>query len=107
MGPDETLLRLTNGQVDELLLTASLARLEGIHDTPAAEMAMANDSTFAEPAVEASAAGEPASADMGVVRLADELVRKAQQTSARLRFIEDPALLEPYGGVAATLRYRA
>jgi peptide chain release factor subunit 1 len=106
VGPDETLLALTNGQADELLLTASLATLEGVHKTPAAEMAMANDSTLAEPAVEPSAAGEPASADMGVVRLADELVRKAQQTSARLRFIEDPSLLEPYGGVAASLRYR-
>ena len=106
VGPDETLLALTNGQADELLLTASLATLEGIRGTPAAEMAMANDSTLAEPAVEPSAAGEPASADMGVVRLADELVRKAQQTSARLRFIEDPSLLEPFGGVAATLRYR-
>jgi peptide subunit release factor 1 (eRF1) len=106
VGPDETLLALTNGQVDELLLTASLASLEGIHRTPAAEMAIANDSTFAEPAVEPSAAGEPASADMGVVRLADELVRKARQTSARLRIIEDPSLLEPFGGVAATLRYR-
>jgi peptide chain release factor subunit 1 len=107
VGPDATLLALTNGQVDELLLTASLANLDGLHATPAAEMALANDSSLAESAVEPSAGGEAASADMGVVRLADELVRQAQQTSARLQFIEDPSLLEPYGGVAATLRYRA
>jgi peptide chain release factor subunit 1 len=37
---------------------------------------------------------------------ANELVTKAKQTSARVRFIEDNWLLEPLGGVGATLRYR-
>ena len=106
VGPDRTLLALTNGQVEELLITASLASLEGLQGTRAAEMAIANDAAIAEPAVEPSAAGEPARAEIGTVRLADELVTKARQTSARISFIEDPALLEPYGGVAATLRYR-
>jgi peptide subunit release factor 1 (eRF1) len=36
----------------------------------------------------------------------DELVSKARQTSARIRIIEDPALLAAVGGVAASLRYR-
>lgn len=106
VGPDSTLLALTNGQVDELLLTASLANLEDLQASRAAAMAIANDAGIAEPAVEPSAAGEPARAEMGTVRLADELVTKAHQTAARVCFIEDPALLEPYGGVAATLRYR-
>lgn len=106
VGPDATLLALSNGQADELLITASLARLEGLQGTHAAEMALANDSTLMEPAVEPAMAGEPAGTDMGVVRLADELVRKAQQTGARIQFIEDASLLEPFGGVAATLRYR-
>jgi peptide subunit release factor 1 (eRF1) len=69
-------------------------------------MAIANDAGIAEPAVEPSAAGEAAGAAIGTVRLADELVTKARQTAARISFIEDPSLLEPYGGVAATLRYR-
>jgi peptide chain release factor subunit 1 len=106
VGPDETLLALTNGQVDELLITASLARIDGLQGTPAANLALANDTALAEPAVDPAAAGEAASAEMGVVRLADELVRKGQQTGARINFIEDASLLEPYGGVAATLRYR-
>ena len=38
--------------------------------------------------------------------LADQLVTKAQQTSARIRFIEDPALLAEVGGVGALLRFR-
>lgn len=106
VGPDATLLALTNGQVDELLITASIRSLEGLRGTRAAAMAIANDAGIAEPAVEPAAAGEPANAEMGTVRLADELVTKAQQTAARISFIEDPSLLEPYGGVAATLRYR-
>jgi peptide subunit release factor 1 (eRF1) len=106
VGPDATLLALTNGQVDELLITASLASLQELRGTRAAEMAIANDAAIAEPAVEPSAAGEPSAAAMGTVRLADELVTKAQQTAARISFIEDPSLLESFGGVAATLRYR-
>ncbi len=38
--------------------------------------------------------------------LADQLVAKARQTRADIRFIEDPALLAEVGGVGATLRYR-
>jgi peptide chain release factor subunit 1 len=106
VGPDATLLAMTNGQVDELLIAATLANIKGLKGTAAAEMAIANDAAIAEPAVEPSMAGEPSGADVGTVRLADELVTKAQQTGARICFVEDAALLEPYGGVAATLRYR-
>jgi len=38
--------------------------------------------------------------------LAGDLVRLAEETSARVTFIEDPALLAGVGGVAAFLRYR-
>jgi peptide chain release factor subunit 1 len=106
VGPDQTLLALTNGQVDELLLTASLASLGTLHDTPAAVMAMANDAGLAEPAVETVVAGEAARADIGTVQLADELVARARQTAARVTFIEDASLLEANGGVAALLRFR-
>lgn len=40
------------------------------------------------------------------MKLADELVTKAQQTSARIRFIENPDLLSAVGGVGALLRFR-
>jgi peptide subunit release factor 1 (eRF1) len=39
-------------------------------------------------------------------RLADELVTKAQQTDARIIFIEDRSLLADVGGVGALLRFR-
>ena len=108
VGPAETVLALTNGQVDELFVTATLGELQGLPDGhPAADLAIANDASLVEPAVDPIAAGEPADASPDVVRLADELVTKARQTGARVTFIEDPELLKPYGGVAATLRYRA
>lgn len=37
---------------------------------------------------------------------ADEFISRARQTSARVRFIEDAALLDVVGGVAAALRFR-
>jgi peptide chain release factor subunit 1 len=106
VGPDATLLALTNGQVDELLLTASLPKLDPLSGSRAADLALANDAGVAKPAVKETAAGEAAQVPMGTVRLSEALVAKAHQTSARISFIEDPSLLDPYGGVAATLRYR-
>jgi peptide subunit release factor 1 (eRF1) len=38
--------------------------------------------------------------------VADQLVRLARQTSATVRFIEEPALLAEVGGVGAFLRFR-
>jgi peptide subunit release factor 1 (eRF1) len=37
--------------------------------------------------------------------IADELIAAARQTAAGVHFIEDPALLQPVGGVAARLRF--
>ena len=87
-----------------MLIAASAAALEPV-DAGAAS-ALAEDSTLLEPAVETAAAGEAAEADQASVRLADELVTRAKQTAARITFIEDPSLLEDYGGVAALLRFR-
>lgn len=105
VGPEDALDALTKGQVDELLLTANVGTLQWI-SSEVASMATANDSTLVTPAVETAAAGEAAQADPQVVRLADELVRRAKQTGARITFIEDASLLKDYGGVAALLRYR-
>jgi len=41
------------------------------------------------------------------VRVADELLTRARNTSARITFIEDTSLLAPYDGVAALLCFRA
>jgi peptide chain release factor subunit 1 len=105
VGPEDTLGALIKGQVDELLLSASLRDLRGVPMLPE-EAAAVDDSAIAEPAVETVAAGEAADARPEIVRLADELVTKAMQTSARVTFIEDSQALTEYGGVAALLRFR-
>lgn len=102
-GPERTLEALVKGQVDELLLAANVDALKKVSARAAA---IANDSTLMDPAVETAAAGEAAQADPQVVRLADEFVTRAKQTGAKVTFIEDPELLQPYGGVAGLLRFR-
>jgi len=104
VGPEKTLDALVKGQVDELLLTANLDAIRKV--SKKAAMAVGPDSTLLEPAVETEAAGEAAQADPQVVRLADEFVTRATQTGAKVTFIEDPSLLQTYGGVAALLRFR-
>ena len=103
VGPEATLEALIKGQVDELLLSGTIASLKNVSPRAAA---MANDSTLRDPAVETAAGGEAAQADPQVVRLADELVTRATKTSAKVTIIEDPELLQPHGGVAALLRFR-
>jgi peptide chain release factor subunit 1 len=104
VGPEDTLAALIKGQVDELLIAANMQRMQGM--PVGATAGSANDAALAEPAIASVSAGEPAEAQPEVVRLADELITKAKQTSARITFIEDPELLSDYGGVAALLRYR-
>ena len=106
VGPEDTLDALIKGQVEELLVTASLRQLHGLSGGSTAGDALANDAVAAEPLVESAAAGEAAQADPDAVRLADELIGRAAQTSARITFVEDPDLLAEYGGAAALLRFR-
>jgi peptide chain release factor subunit 1 len=104
LGPEETLAALIKGQVDELLIAATMQQMDAVPIGGGA--GSANDAMLAEPAVNPVSAGEPAEAEPEVVRLADELVTKAKQTAARITFIEDTSLLADYGGVAGLLRFR-
>ena len=103
VGPEDTLAALLKGQVDELLIGATMAQMQAV---PVGQtIGSANDAVLAEPVVEPVSAGEAADSPPDVVRLADELITRAKQTSARITFIEDPELLKDYGGVAALLRF--
>lgn len=103
VGPEDTLAALLKGQVDELLIGASMQQMKRL---PAGQtIGSANDAVLAEPAVDTVSAGEAADSSPEVVRLADELITKAKQTSAKITFVEDPELLKDYGGVAALLRF--
>lgn len=95
VGVAETLAALSNGQVDELLVSASLREIQ--YSEQQVDKVLAAYAPGADG--EQPDASEPH-------MVADELVRRAQQTSARVTFIEDTSLLAGVGGVGATLRYR-
>jgi peptide subunit release factor 1 (eRF1) len=94
-GPEKTLEALANGQVDELLISATLERTHA-GETPI-------DAVLAPEIPDAE--GSTASDDPRPVLIADLLVTKAKQTAARVSFIEDPNLLASVDGVAAFLRW--
>jgi peptide chain release factor subunit 1 len=90
-GVAETLTASSNGQVEEMLITASAADLE-------------YDETEVETVLNAYGS-RVKTIDQRTV--ADELIRRATElSSARVTFIEDASLLEPVGGVGAFIRYR-
>jgi peptide subunit release factor 1 (eRF1) len=84
VGVEPILAALMLGQVDELLITAATDTIDP-----------GGDAVPAAPSERSPAE-----------RAADELVTKARQTAATIRFIEDPALLAAVGGAAASLRFR-
>jgi peptide subunit release factor 1 (eRF1) len=89
IGAHDVLAALSNGQVDTLFISATI---EQFH--PEAENL--------HPAIAPSIARLPEGTG---VKISDELVTRAYQTGAQVRFIEDPALLSTAGGVCAALRY--
>jgi peptide chain release factor subunit 1 len=97
VGPQKTLEALVMGQVEELLITVTPERLRRARIQP--------DLVTPGP-VEIDTSRPNSNVDAESHKLADELVTKAQQTSARIRFVEDPILLEEIGGVGAILRFK-
>lgn len=95
-GQQETLEALANGQVDELLISASLERTHEAEEPVDAILA---------PEIP-DAAGSTATDDPRPVLIADLLVTKAKQTAANVSFIEDAGLLASVDGVGAFLRWR-
>lgn len=96
-GPEATLSALQRGQVDELIITGSPELLKPVQTLP-------EDAAPGEVQVDTSA--PQGTADEQRLKLADELVTRAHQTGARIRFIEDEHLLAGIGGVGARLRFR-
>jgi peptide chain release factor subunit 1 len=93
-GARDTLIALTLGQVDELLLSAS--------EQDVRDDLIGKDADLI-PALPEYVAGN------GWARnavIADELVARAHQTNADVTFIEDATRLAAYGGVGAKLRFR-
>ena len=96
VGPEATLSAFELGQVDELIITGSVNTLKPVQKLP-------DGATF-EMQVETS---DPTGRiDEARLKLSAELIKRAQQTAASIRFIEDATLLEDVGGVGALLRFR-
>ena len=96
-GPEATLSAFQLGQVEELIITGSPETLKPVQRMP---------EDAAPGAVQMDTSNPGGSADEDRLKLSDELVTRAQQTSARIRFIEDASLLAEVGGVGALLRFR-
>jgi peptide subunit release factor 1 (eRF1) len=95
VGPEATLKALQMGQVEEMLISATPQELR--------KAKLPDDAAPGHVKAETSAV---AAGDAAQLKLADELVTRAQQTGARVRVIEDPELLREFGGVGARLRFR-
>jgi peptide subunit release factor 1 (eRF1) len=94
-GLNETLEALANGQVDEMLISASLERTHGEEQPVDAILAP----EIPDPQ------GSTETDEPRQVLVADLLVTKARQTSANVSFIQDPDLLAGVDGVGAFLRW--
>lgn len=95
-GPEATLRAFEMGQVDELVITGSVETLKPVQKLPetAAETMLAETSA------------PQGSVDEARLKLSAELIKRAQQTAASVRIIEDASLLQEVGGVGAFLRFR-
>jgi len=103
VGSTDTLEALAMGQVEELVIAAQQQNVEGDRE----DVAILSDAgEVAEPVVAGDDGGTVANIDADSVIVTADLVARARQTSARITFIEDPALLEEVGGCGALLRYR-
>jgi peptide chain release factor subunit 1 len=102
VGSTDTLEALAMGQVEELVISASQQKVEGDRE----DVAILSDAEVVEPVIAGEDGGTVANLEADSVIVADDLVTRARQTSARITFVEDPALLEEVGGCGAFLRYR-
>jgi peptide chain release factor subunit 1 len=91
-GANKTLMALTLGQVEEMMISASFRDLRDDLEGDGA--------SFISTVLAAS------NGEARLAAIADELVARARQTGAQITFIEDAARLAECGGVGAKLRFR-
>ena len=93
-GVPETLAALSNGQIEEMLITANAEGLQYDEEEVKKVLTLYRDE-------------QPLPDELDQRSVADELVRRANVlSSAKVTFIEDSKRLEGLGGVGGFLRYR-
>jgi peptide chain release factor subunit 1 len=98
LGVEDTLAALSNGQVEELFIASSFEAIDySVKKVKKVLKAYApgDDNSVTEALPEAR---EPR-------QIADELIVRALNSAAKIKFIEDESLLKEAGGVGAILRY--
>ena len=95
VGPEATLSAFQIGQVDELIISGSAHSLKPVQKLP--------DDAATE--MQADTSAPQSGVDEAQLKLS-AVIKRAQQTAAHIRFIEDASLLEDVGGVGALLRFR-
>ena len=98
LGVEKTLEALSNGQVEELLISADFAAIE--YSAKKVKKVLKNyapgdDNSSTEELPDAKETGQ----------IADELLVRALNSAAKIIFIEDESMLKEAGGVGAVLRY--
>ena len=118
IGAERTLEALQRGQVDLLLIVARPDLLTNIdHLVPGASLQVEHTGSAAEGLAEVDARVDAAPPEAAATeatppelspgeQVANGLIALARQTSADVRFVEDPLLLAEVGGVGALLRFR-
>ncbi len=98
LGVEKTLEALSNGQVEELLISSDFGVLQ--YSPKKVKKVMKNYA----PGDDNSSTDElPETKDAG--QIADELLVRAINSAAQIVFIEDESLLKQAGGIGAVLRY--
>jgi peptide chain release factor subunit 1 len=98
LGVENTLAALSNGQVEELVIASNFDAIN-------------YDPGKVEEVLEAYAPGDDNSTADGLPeptekrQIADELIVRALNSSAKITFVEDDSLMREAGGVGAVLRY--
>ena len=98
LGVIDTLKALSNGQVQELVLSSDLDAIEydpGEVEEILREYAPGRDQSSIDALPIANIAGE----------IADQLIIRAINSDARIVFVDDSSLLEEAGGVGSILRF--
>ena len=99
LGVEKTLVALSNGQVEELVISSGFDAIK--YNTKKVEMILEDYA----PGDDNSASGDLSAADEKR-QIAHELIIRALDSAAKIVFVEDESLLQEAGGVGAVFHFK-